>query len=489
VFEVTMVGCEFTDAVVRNFVQSGQIQITPTRTKAMPATKRLAKFAALVAIALLASNSLLQLDGDDSYYLLRTEGNGLDNNPMSTSDGYDVHKESSLLQHSTEELTKEQAPPEETSEQFTLRILDRTDKERRMDDSQLQDIHKHDQQMSSGGGINEPFYICNRPADLGIKAQHATCPGSTNSNQLLLLDGTDTYGRTGNNLIEFLHALQYSRDNDIQLGIRYGSWAMRVLLRMWLEVKDDQSQWEADFEKAFCIKLIHSKQELKQWDNVIQMDTKALLLYKSNQSFEEYASFQQHALRTLFQNYNTGKGTTLGGVSTRSMCEGIDALFGKDSSSAIYSVIHLRQLEKVGYQILGAVAKRTGCDPRAAIEMRPDYIRAILKPLGMLQHPIVIITDDRNQEAIQRLLDDPEIGPKIALIPREASWRGGDMTLGIMSNVFIGNPASSFSGFIAKSRMALGKGHNYLFRARGSEGRWQTVCGDSCVFDKYINHF
>jgi len=359
-----------------------------------------------------------------------------------------------------------------------------------MDDSNLQDIHKHDQQLiSSGGGINEPFYVCNRPANLGTKARYATCPGSTNSNQLIFLDGTGTYGRTGNNLIEFLHALQYSRDNDIQLGVKYGSWAMRLLVRMWLAVKDDQSQWEAEFERALCIKIIHSKQELKQWNDVIQIDTKELLRYKSNQSFEEYASFQQHALRTLFQNYNTGEGKTLAGFSTRSMCEGIYALFGNDCSSAIYSVIHLRQLEKVGYLILGAVAKHTGCDPRAAIEMRPDYIRTILKPLGMLNHPIVIITDNQNHEAIQRLLDDPEIGPKITLLPREVSWSGGDMTLGVMSNVFIGNPASSFSSFIAKSRMALGQGHSYLFRARDSEGRWQTVCGDSCVFDKSINHF
>lgn len=458
----------------------------------MPATKRLAKSAALVAIVFLAVNSLLQLNNDDPYFQMQQPNDGNEHgNISSTSRGYELHK--SLLRQSTEEeiVQKQAAAPTETSDQLTLRILNRRDKERRMDDSNLQDIHEHNQLISSGGdGMTEPFYICNRPADLGTKAQHVTCPGSTNSNQLLLLDGTETYGRTGNNLIEFLHALQYSRDNDIQLGVKYGSWAMRLLVRMWLSVKDDdQSQWEAEFENAFCIKIIHSNQELKQWDDVIRLGTEELLLYKSNQSFGEYASFQQHALRTLFQNYNTGKGTTLAGYPTRSMCEGIDAIFGKDSSSAIYSVIHLRQLEKVGYLILDAVAKRTGCDSRAAIEMKPDYIRTILKPIGMLNHPIVIITDKQNNEAIQRLLDDPEIGAKIVLVPQKSSWRGGDMTLGIMSDVFIGNPASSFSGFVAKSRMALGKGHSYLFRARDSEGRWQTVCGDSCVFDKDINHF
>mmetsp|Transcript_27321 Transcript_27321/g.42927 ORF Transcript_27321/g.42927 Transcript_27321/m.42927 type:complete len:356 (+) Transcript_27321:1-1068(+) len=355
-----------------------------------------------------------------------------------------------------------------------------------MDDGNLQEIYKYDHETRSSG-MNEPSYICNRPADLGTTAQRK-CPGSNNSKQLLLLDGIDTYGRIGNNLMEFLHALQYSRDKDIQLGIKYGSWSLRLLLRMFLSITGEQAQWEAHFERALCIKIIHTTVELKQYD-VIRLDTKDLLSYKSNVSFVEYASFQQQVLRTLFQNYNTGEGTTLAGYGTESMCKGIDALFGADRASAIYSVIHLRRLEKVGYTILDAVSKHTGCDPRVAIEMRPEYIRNILKPLRMLDYPIVIIGDDQNIDAVQRLMDDAEIGPQIVFIPEEAVWIGGDMTLGVMSNVFIGNPASSFSGFIAKSRLALGKGHTYLFRARDNEGKWQTSCGDSCVFDKRVNHF
>ena len=52
--------------------------------------------------------------------------------------------------------------------------------------------------------------------------------------------------------------------------------------------------------------------------------------------------------------------------------------------------------------------------------------------------------------------------------------------------ILVGNPASWFAGFIAKTRLALGFGHNYLFRARDEEGRWRTVCGDHCIFDKTI---
>ena len=430
----------------------------------MTATKRLAKAAAAVVIVFMTVNNLLLHDEVGNSNLRRQQ---------QQQNSTDVIPTASIL-----------AGEEESLDQFTLRVLNRRDKQRRKDDSRLEGINQQNRHTKYDG------IICGRPADLGISTpKESDCPG-LNSNTILLLEGTQTYGRTGNALIEFLHSLQYARDNDIILGVRYGSWAMRLLNRMWLAVAtDDQTEWEAAFQNSFCVRIIHSNQELKQWTNVIRMDTKDLLLYKSNASFQQYASFQQHTLRTLFQNYNTGEGTTLAGFPTRNMCVGIDTLFGRDSKSAIYSVIHLRKLEDVGYAILGNVAKHTGCDPRAAIEMRPDYVRTILKPLGMLHHPIVIISDGQHQDAIQRLINDSEIGPKITLVPQESSWKGGDMMLGILSNVFIGNPASSFSSFIAKSRLAMGKGHNYLFRARDSEGRWQTVCGDSCVFDNDISHF
>ncbi|KAL7542918.1 hypothetical protein ACHAXR_012360, partial [Thalassiosira sp. AJA248-18] len=169
------------------------------------------------------------------------------------------------------------------------------------------------------------------------------------------------------------------------------------------------------------------------------------------------------------------------------MCSGIKSVFGEDRASAIYSVIHSRRLEgKPGLRLLGNLSSLSGCDPVAALEMRPDYIKSILEPLGMLKFPIVIITDGQDLRVLQRLMDDPELGPLIRLVPREARWIGGDVTLATMSNVFIGNPASSFSGFITKARLSLGFGHSYLFRAKDKNGEWRTVCGDHCVFDKSI---
>lgn len=68
---------------------------------------------------------------------------------------------------------------------------------------------------------------------------------------MLLLSGNNTFGRTGNNLIEFLHALQVARDKDLILGIMHGSWAMQVLMGMFMAIEDEDG-WEEKWEDVFC---------------------------------------------------------------------------------------------------------------------------------------------------------------------------------------------------------------------------------------------
>jgi len=347
----------------------------------------------------------------------------------------------------------------------------------------------------------EPLSVCGRPTMIGTPSDLAllkeyneenTCPGA-NSNKLLLLQDLGSnrglYGRLGNNLIELLHAMQYARDNDVQLGIMSGSWAFGVLLKMWMSIEDND--WEAQFEKAFCVKIFNSQEEVQDYDLIFPtltntLDfTKQLFSYMSQRSLESYVGDQTKYLQTLYQNYNTGSGITESGEPVRDMCSGIKALFGNEKN-VIYSAIHQRTLEEAGKQLLGRVSQFSGCDPEAALHMAPDYVKSILKPLGLLDYPIVLITDGQDFTVLQRLLNDPEIGPKLRLVPEEDTWVGGDITLAVMSNVFIGNPASTFSGFIAKSRLALGFGHSYLFRAKDENGDWHTVCGDTCIFDKNV---
>lgn len=294
----------------------------------------------------------------------------------------------------------------------------------------------------------QPLLVCDRPSNVGALedletlTKYAECPDITQDKPIYVLKKKNAYGRTGNQLIEFLHAVQQSRDKGIQLGIHIRSWAMQVLTNMWWAV--DSEDWQERFERAFCVKIFNLDTELKWW-GVIEENAKDLLYYKSELPLDGYISSQQHALRTLYRNYNTGRGTNFRGKPVRDMCSGIDALFGQGRGDAVYSVVHSRSLEgEPGRRLLGRIAGKSGCDPEAALAMDPDYVKSILRPLGLLGRPVVVITDGQDPDVLERLTADPEVGPMVRLVPEEARWVGGDATLAVMSTAFIGE-CSSFS--------------------------------------------
>jgi hypothetical protein len=136
----------------------------------------------------------------------------------------------------------------------------------------------------------EPLDICGRPTNIAALNKFSllpelTCPSGDNTSPtpedvdttdttsventlatavendptkkgMLLLSGTNTFGRTGNNLIEFLHALQVARDKDLILGIMHGSWAMQVLMGMFMAIEPGEVEWEEKWESAFCGELL-----------------------------------------------------------------------------------------------------------------------------------------------------------------------------------------------------------------------------------------
>ena len=87
---------------------------------------------------------------------------------------------------------------------------------------------------------------------------------------------------------------------------------------------------------------------------------------------------------------------------------------------------------------------------------RPYENQLIWFVLDMLDHPIILITDGQRAGVEDRLLSDPIIGPKVMILSDKDSLDGADVALAVLADVFIGNPASVTSGYIARSRMALG---------------------------------
>ena len=359
----------------------------------------------------------------------------------------------------------------------------------------------------------EQFSVCGRKTNTGTSKdltllqdsiyQDGTCP-EVNTKDILLISGENgTFGHTGNNILEFLHSLQFARDKNVNLGIMYDSWVFSVILELWMSVHGDD--WQQQFEEAFCVKIFHNRNDVElEGYNVLFPDldvrdfTKKMFHYSTETSFAEYIGQQTGYLQTLFRHYDKGEGKTTHGKPVQNMCAGLDAVFGKHTygldavlgktyKDTIYTAIHSRKLEGApGERMMNLMNYRTGCDPTGALELRPDYIKSILRPLGMLKHPIVFISDGQDHSVLERLQADPEISQQLRVVPDGSSSLGGDITLAVMSNVFIGNPVSTFSGIIAKSRLALGFAHNYLWRAKDDVGNWHTVCGDTCIFDKSL---
>lgn len=53
---------------------------------------------------------------------------------------------------------------------------------------------------------------------------------------LLILEGLQTFGRTGNNLIEILHALQYGFDKNVVVAIKHGTLLFLVFFTRSTEI-------------------------------------------------------------------------------------------------------------------------------------------------------------------------------------------------------------------------------------------------------------
>ena len=370
-----------------------------------------------------------------------------------------------------------------------------------------------------------PLHVCGRAAvidhdlDMHIMNKYTTssCPSHTYPPKeitvVYLGNVYHTYGQTGNNLIELLHVMQYAHDHNYLLAMKQFTWPIYLITMMWLEFPNNNNDgwglWKQHVEQALCVKIVNDERDLHPYKEVIHMENTKELFFmiptdnggggddESSSSLDEYIEYQSFILRGLFRSYNRGLGLSASKrgnkyLPSQNMCSSLESIFGVISESGknnshddtSYTVIHSRS--QVGHN-LKAVARRTGTHIDAAMKMEPEYIKSIIRPLGMLTRPIIYIGDGKQPEVLARLLADTEIGPFVLSVPNDASWVGGDITLGTMSTVFIGNPGSTFSGFIAKSRLALGFTDTYMFRKWDKEREgWVNSCDNSCIFDKKV---
>ncbi|KAL7527932.1 hypothetical protein ACHAXR_002201 [Thalassiosira sp. AJA248-18] len=297
------------------------------------------------------------------------------------------------------------------------------------------------------------------------------------------------HGRTGNQIRGFFHAFDYARDRGGPLVIHDTGFPMDSTLRkLYLGLS------RHDLEHRLGL-LLYDGVDEKYQSKMHLLGTRWARDYVSkNDAYTQYDSIQHrhYIIQQLYRMTAREMELHPNSPGTADMCASYHAFFGKDGGPNVqlgiqkqitnkYTIIHSRSFE--GKDFLEEAHRHYGVDARASLDYPPDLITSILTPLGMNNHSILLITDGQNTDVVDRLSSDAAIGPYFQVVPQAVSTMAGDIMLGILSNVFIGNPASSFSQYIAMVRYALGFGRSYLYVRRDAlNGKWETFCDDESCF-------
>ena len=277
---------------------------------------------------------------------------------------------------------------------------------------------------------------------------------------MLLLRNDGSFGNIGNRFNSLLHAYYYARDNQLHLGMLFHSWAMDTIHSMFYESNDFEYMVQEMYNDLGII-VVRNQAQLDGYDDVISMNSERLFSYRSTNfgmdNWRETMELHISLLQRLYLRYNRGHGNIHTGERAQNGCATLDMIFQNKASDVQYSVIHARYLHGNAEWKLEQIAKTSGLTiEEGAMYMTPAYVKSILKPLGMLTKPIILLSDGQLKSVERGLLNDEVIGPNLMVLSDKEDLSGADVILAVLADVFIGNPASVTSGFIARSRVALG---------------------------------
>ncbi|KAL9189390.1 hypothetical protein ACHAXT_009065 [Thalassiosira profunda] len=371
--------------------------------------------------------------------------------------------------------------------------------------------------MSAMEDDEDHFTLCGRtlytkdmphvPSDADV--QYGIARWRRSLDHAVVLGNECCHGRTGNQIRAFFHAFDWARDKGSALVIHEDGWPIDpTLQKLYLGVTAEElvdrlgvMTFDAVKERFDAEGFTDLKPNVGEAPGLYRLGTRWARDYVSQSA--EYTTYDgmQHKHYLLQQLYRmTAKEMAAHPDSpgVAEMCASYHAFFGKDGQGVSleslqrigmtqpvtkkYAIIHSRSFE--GKDFLEESHRHYGVDPRASLDYPPDLIRTMLAPLGMADHSILMITDGQDPTVADRLSKDPDIGPHFQVVPQEVSTMMGDILLGVLSEVFIGNPASSFSQYIAMVRYALGMGPSYLHVWRGAKDEWEIFCDDESCFYK-----
>lgn len=302
----------------------------------------------------------------------------------------------------------------------------------------------------------------------------------------ILVEHGKRYGRLGNWIAEFLNGLDMARERRAPLVLNARGFPMdEPLNQLFLGLKRDKlrelfgiSFYEGDEPPDAGHGLRHTRpMELMQFGT----SNMSSLPLADRADYRDYVIQQLYILTARhMEMFPESSGVEAlcrsfpdEGGAIRSRRKG-----GVANITERFTVVHSRNLEGTGVKALRAAHEAYGVDPRVNIDYPSQFLKDVLGPLGLANESIVMITDGQNRNVTDRLLDDSTIDFHVS-----EGTAISDLMLGVLSTVFIGNPVSTFTTYIAAARYALGLGPTYLHARYDEERRvWTTFCDDEECF-------
>ncbi|KAK1745544.1 hypothetical protein QTG54_003468 [Skeletonema marinoi] len=349
-----------------------------------------------------------------------------------------------------------------------------------------------------GGDKSEPnnyvaqsTSICGRsiPIDLSDTSTWATPSTPTlfqadyDRDTITLVKDDDAFGSIGIQLNAFFRAFDYSHDTRLPLYITQDNYFFRAgFFKLFMGgYNKDASFWEI-LEGILGAKIVENEAALNR-------QGKLAIDHKTPEELNEYVGDELVAtqirnhrdtiLRKLFQ-YPTLTGGD----------DDVCSLTQSEGPSKKYTVVHLS--DETTNSLLSELNKSTGLDHSAAVEMSPEYVKAFLAPLKMLNSDIYPIAtgqydtvDTSVADRVQALINDYVLGDLIRL-PKESRHLGSVLYFAVLADVYIGNPVDHNSMWIARMRCALGLCSSTFILTKKKLIDWKTEWVSYVNEDNYL---
>ena len=310
------------------------------------------------------------------------------------------------------------------------------------------------------------------------------------------------YGRSNNQIVAILHAVDIALDNhgdppNNRAVVAISNWAFEILKGIFFN-GSNATEFSLELEQLHPVLLVHEDRlealELTEAHNKTQvyLRTRDAYFYVENNRHrltpQIIENRRRMVLGQLFSHGVADRNLISYNVVRNYIEKQSLVKINNKNEKMKYVTIHSRWLE-------GECERRVGdLLPKDECWMAPSYIKDIMG--GTIDRPIVFIGDGQNEEIIKNLKNDPDIGPAL-IIPQdivpddvEILWwtqPWSDMMIAIMGDTFIGTRASSFATIVGISRVVRGAdpASNYIYTSRGNstidEETEIEIC-EECLF-------